>query len=621
MENIFITVVNMSIAASVAAVIILIIRWILGNKLHKSFSYALWAIVFIRLVLPFSIPSMMSIFNRVYVPSTISTENKTYISSLNATSSNVNTTIINGKEAVANDTVTNYDFISSFNKDYYDSKDSVDSLIAFMSYLWIIGVIIILALSVFAYLNISNKLRDSVIYKNDSLISKYKQQLKLNKNIKLYTSDKINSPLVCGLLKPCVILPLELTDQCSEAELYHFICHELVHIKRFDYIIKPLSFLALSVHWFNPLIWLCYILAQKDMELSCDSRVLSLSKKDIRKDYANSLINIATRQNVFLQAGLLAFGEKNIKIRVKGVMKFKRTKPWMSIISILILAILSVILLTNGKTAKSFSLSKLNPKSPSINTNEKLIDSLLENRFKYVGNASNNASLLRKLPYGSYMTGISLSTDRQPYGITANYSVEKSPVVKESILTQNALLVFSLIENVDWVTFNFDNPFTYTREDLQKYFEEDLWSFSKDKETFDKFFMDISTKIVVYPETFSLAMSSVMGMELDLNLDSYYNKSDFNISFSAKKGSLRVLTSNDLSEENGTVTNPEGKIIWFPSVDIDSSDGDIVTIAISDKSGRLHVEKQLNISKITDIEYKAEASYDVIFERASSRDF
>ena len=77
-------------------------------------------------------------------------------------------------------------------------------------------------------------------------------------------------------------------------------------------------------------MWLSYILAQKDMELSCDARVLSLSQEDIRKAYANSLINIATKQNVFLQAGLLAFGEKDIKSRVKGVMKLK-IRLWMSV--------------------------------------------------------------------------------------------------------------------------------------------------------------------------------------------------------------------------------------------------------------------------------------------------
>ena len=614
MENIFLTVVKMGISASVAALVILIIRWALGNKLHKSFSYALWTIVLIRLIIPFSIPSMVSIFNKVPVPSVISTDSKEYGITQKLTSSSNGTSFDTTKNEQVHNNVENHDLISAFNVDNYDNYYTIDNFITFISYVWLIGVVIILGLSVFAYLDIYNKLQDSVIYKNDSLISRCYQQIKFHRNVKLYTSDKINSPLVCGLLKPRIILPLALTEQCSDDELSHYVCHELVHIKRFDYIIKPLSFLALSIHWLNPLMWLCYILAQKDMELSCDARVLSLSKEDIRKDYANSLINIAAKQNVFLQAGLLAFGEKNIKSRVKGVMKYKKTQLWMSIIGLVIIAALGILLLTNGKTNKSLSLSKLKSNSSSTITNEKLLDSLLEHRSKYVGDASNAMNLLRKLPYGSNIDSISLSTEKRPYGITVNIGKENSSDPKEGLLKQNGLLFFSLIENVDNITFISQTPVTYTREEMQKYFKKDLWSYSKDKETFDRFFLDISTKIKVYPETYSLAMSSVIGIEIDLALDSYYKESDFNITFSANSGHLHIMKGNTLSESRKSITNPEGKVIWSPNISTDSSQGDTVTIFVTDKSGKHLITKQLNITQKSVINYKVEASYDVIFE-------
>ncbi|NLZ49668.1 MAG: DUF4825 domain-containing protein [Clostridiales bacterium] len=625
MENIFLTVVKMSISASVVATVILIIRWLLGNKLHKTFSYALWAIVFIRLVLPFSIPSMVSIFNKVPMPTTLTAESKNYTLNQNISRRYISTTANESEQKQDINNEKNYDFISAFNEYYYDSHNNANQFITFMSYLWLLGVLIVFGISIFAYLNIYNKLQDSVIYKNDGLISQCKQQIKFHRNVKVYTSDKINTPLVCGLLKPRIILPLEIINQCSKMELSHFLCHELVHIKRFDYIIKPLTFLALSIHWFNPLMWFSYILAQKDMELSCDATVLSLNKEDIRKSYANSLINIATKQNVFFQAGLLAFGEKNIKSRVKGIMKFKRTKLWMSIIGIVIIVILSLLLLTNGKTTKNLSLSRTKSKSYSAITNEKLLNSLLEHRLEYVGNASNTVNLLRKLPYGNNNTTISLSTEKRPYGITANYSFENSSNIKDSVLTQNALLIFSLIKNVDTVTFNFENPstkapITYNRPEMQKYFEKDLWSYSKDKETFDQFFIDISTKLVVYPETFSLTMSSVIGMEIELDLDSYYKKSDFNITFFAKNGSIRLLNSNKTSEVQKTISNPDGKVVWFPTEATYNNDGDIVTITIVDKSGKLLVTKKLNITKKNAIHYKAEAAYDIIFSDPSSPD-
>ncbi len=135
---------------------------------------------------------------------------------------------------------------------------------------------------------------------------------------KVYCSDKIDTPILCGIIKPRIILPS--TIEFEDHELDYIIQHEKIHIKRLDYMIKPLSLIILCVHWFNPLVWLSFILAHKDMELSCDERVMADTKEVIPKDYANSLLNISIKQNNLFNSGLLAFGEKNIQSRVKSAL-------------------------------------------------------------------------------------------------------------------------------------------------------------------------------------------------------------------------------------------------------------------------------------------------------------
>lgn len=159
---------------------------------------------------------------------------------------------------------------------------------------------------------------------------------------------KINTPAVCGLIKVRIILPIFIIEEYSELELKHIITHELVHIKRLDYLLKPLSIFALCIHWFNPVIWIAFILSQKDMEMSCDEKVMSIHDGDIRKEYAGSLIKLATKQNILLNGGLLAFGESNIKKRIRGVMNFKKPKLWLGVITTIMLIAIGVAFLSDA---------------------------------------------------------------------------------------------------------------------------------------------------------------------------------------------------------------------------------------------------------------------------------
>ena len=147
---------------------------------------------------------------------------------------------------------------------------------------------------------------------------------------KIYLADYIDSPFVMGLIFPKIYLPSNLSEQ----ELEYIILHEKHHIRRGDHIIKWLSFLTLCVHWFNPLVWVAFVLSGKDMEMSCDEAVIKKMGEDICQEYSASLLSLATGKRII--AGTpLAFGEGNTKSRIKNVLKWRKPKVWISVLAVI----------------------------------------------------------------------------------------------------------------------------------------------------------------------------------------------------------------------------------------------------------------------------------------------
>ena len=274
----------------------------------------------------------------------------------------------------------------------------------------------LLGLGTFAYARTTVRFKTAVLFDDGGLLRECCAKLNLNRKVRIYVADTVYTPVVAGLSRVRIILPVFLVQKCDSIDLKHVITHELVHIKRFDYTTKLLALLALCIHWFNPLMWISFILSQKDMEISCDAMVLSAYKNDIRSEYARSLLNIATRQHALLYGGMLAFGEKNIRSRIKGIMKFKRSRIWLGVVAALILTVFGCTLLTNGRDDNT------GKNKPAVSDNK--LSSLLEHKARYIGDAVNVGNLLDLLPYGKNKQGIELATDSQPYGITINYMLE-----------------------------------------------------------------------------------------------------------------------------------------------------------------------------------------------------
>ena len=311
---------NMSLTASVVICIVLVLRLIL-KKVPKVVSYALWSVVLFRLLCPISIESDFSFFNLLdtptkdsgtvssvieYIPENIvHTEYPSVTMPIPGISNVINEALPQGQEQLV--------------------ADPLEAPTSFATYIWMIGILVMVIYSIVSYIRLHQTLLSSV---------------KLHDNI--FLADSISSPFVMGLIRPKIYLPSSL----SEKERDYIILHEQHHIRRGDHVVKLLSFIALCLHWFNPLVWVAFIQSGKDMEMSCDEAVLRKLGEEIRVDYSASLISLATGRRIIAGAPL-AFGEGDTEGRIKNIAKWKKPAVWVIVVAVIVCVVLAVCLITN----------------------------------------------------------------------------------------------------------------------------------------------------------------------------------------------------------------------------------------------------------------------------------
>ncbi|WP_051280566.1 M56 family metallopeptidase [Anaerovorax odorimutans] len=310
LDNLFLQILKMSFTASFVIIIVLFVRLFL-KKCPKLFSYILWSVVLFRLICPFSFESNIS-----FVPSKVDSISYDIVS-MESHEINTNAKITNSdNEVLLQPTVK-----SNINK--------AQDWIPIGKTIWILGISILFIHSLFSLFSLRRKLKAS-------------KKIKIEYNV--YGIDGLDTAFVLGFFKPNIYIPLGL----NEKENNYILLHEKTHIKRFDHIIRILSFFILCVHWFNPLVWAAFIFAMKDMEMSCDESVLKHTDSDIRKDYASSLLNLASKQNN-IKAGPLFFGEGDIKTRIKNTLNYKKPTFWFLILLIILIIYILIGLFANPK--------------------------------------------------------------------------------------------------------------------------------------------------------------------------------------------------------------------------------------------------------------------------------
>lgn len=335
MKSLFISVLNMSITGSVVILAVVLGRFIL-KKAPKKYSYILWLIPAFRLICPFSFRSALSIFNFSFF--NVTSRKNTYIPTMNFVSESLEPTVRETENIV---------YAGGFASGTYEVESvysSEEIIMLFLAGVWLVGALALFVYGIISYRNIKTCIGASDYYKENIYINKY-----------------ISSPFVLGFIKPEIYLPYSL----DEADYAYVLAHEGIHINRKDHIIKLAAYFILCVHWFNPLCYLAFFLMSKDMEMSCDERVLR-ENEGIKKNYSITLLSFASGKKFSLTSPL-AFGETSVKSRIKNVLGYKKPVFAASAAGVLLLAVIIVLFMSNP------SVKKLKEIAPMVST-EKYTD-------------------------------------------------------------------------------------------------------------------------------------------------------------------------------------------------------------------------------------------------------
>ena len=311
MEDLFIHVMNISITASFLVLAIIFYR-LFAKKTPKWVSVLLWGLVGLRLLLPFSIESDMSLVpSKSTVPVTITHDRYPALDTgFSALDEIVNPTLSGAMEA---------------RPEY--SANPVQVWITVLSLIWL-SVLLCMLLYMAA----------SFIY------LRMKTIVRVEREENVYLCDCVKTPFILGVIRPCIYLPSDISDK----DYSHVVSHERAHIKRCDHIWKPLGFFLLSVYWFNPLLWVAYVLLCRDIESACDEKVISNLDDNEKADYSEALLTLGIKSKV-ISACPLAFGEVSVKSRVSAISKYKKPTAIVIIISLAVCAVFAACFLTYKK--------------------------------------------------------------------------------------------------------------------------------------------------------------------------------------------------------------------------------------------------------------------------------
>lgn len=329
MEKLFFTVLGMSATGSLVILAVLLARLAL-RKAPKAFSYALWAVALFRLLCPFTLDSAFSLLPSVRMVDAAGrgggTDQVIQIQTgIPALNSQVNGFLADHPYQEGQPTETGgepgEELVPVINQ-----PGPVPDWRTVPAAIWLAGTAALLGYGALSLLGLRRRLAGSV-------------PLEGEKNVRL--AGHIPSPFVLGLVRPVIYLPSDL----NEGERDYILLHERTHIRRFDHVTRGLAWLAAAVHWFNPLVWLAFYLAGRDMEMSCDEAVLRKMGREIRADYSASLLRLS--QGGKLPAGPLAFGGSGFQSRIKNILNYKKPAFWVAALALAGVCVIGAALATN----------------------------------------------------------------------------------------------------------------------------------------------------------------------------------------------------------------------------------------------------------------------------------
>ena len=324
MTEIFLYIVNMSITATILAVVVLFLRLLL-KKAPKWISVLLWGLVALRLICPFAVESPFSLMPKTdWVVQEPLTEENFFLDSV------PDTIPAFDSSSFGSDVTVQYSYYPLENSNIEIHRGISISFI--LSCIWTAGMAALLLHTVISTIRLRKSIGAAVRVRDN-----------------VWESSAVESPFVLGMIRPRIYVPRGM----SEEKLAYVIAHEEAHIRRKDHWWKPLGFLLLTVHWFNPVMWLAYILLCRDIEMACDERVIREYDDVQRADYSEALLDCSVKRKM-ITACPLAFGEVSVKERIKSVLHYKKPAFWIVVLAVVACVVAAVCFLTNPNAGRDY---------------------------------------------------------------------------------------------------------------------------------------------------------------------------------------------------------------------------------------------------------------------------
>ncbi|MDO4710902.1 MAG: M56 family metallopeptidase [Peptostreptococcaceae bacterium] len=425
MKDLFVSTLDLSIQGTYFILFVLLIRSFV-KELPNRYLYALWVMAFAKLCVPFSFK--VAFGPDLFSKKVIGTTDRFMVDGMISS------------PGIPMDEISEGSLFISGNDPALNLSPSLDP-IRLLSLLWIAGLGFLILRSIYEIYILNKDLKTSKhLYEN------------------IYVSDRIDTAFVFGL-RPRIYIPENLND----IEMRCILEHERVHVSRFDHLIKSFCWLILCLHWLNPFVWLAFHWLSEDMELSCDEKVLDLLGSGHKKDYSDTLLKLASKKSFFETR--VAFGESSIRKRILSVLKYQKPK----FISILAACALIVF-------AGVFFFTENN--GPLINNAKDLYGF----KTKYVGDNSKVENIIDRLyiPYKYSKREFRIHSSEPPYGVQVYYTIDETtlkrirpylesekkmmseeewreirPGADTDFFNADATILFSLVDNLEWVRFTF----------------------------------------------------------------------------------------------------------------------------------------------------------------------
>ena len=452
-ENVFVQILNMSMTAGYCIIAVLLIR-VIFRKAPRKYLYTLWLVVAFRLICPVSLSTDFSLFNVGMLLHSAPAEKVGAMEYIALSEEGEVFEGINTGNVTANVFVNQQLPHAVHTVTGYSMEKLLHAVFPYLTYVWAAGVLVFLGYYVVSVWRLQRNVRLAVLVQQED-----KPEWPERRPIKVYECDELASPFAMGIFHPRIYLPYHLEEERRQMILLH----EQYHIHRKDHLVKLLAFFLLAVYWFHPLVWAAWFGMCRDMEMSCDEKVLELLGEEHKKEYSMTLLAFAIEGRPENRMPL-GFGEHDVKSRIRHALNFQ--KPTVCV-GVLAVALLVVVLLVFGTNGKGNELSEAEDRMESEYSEEALL--LYESRNPYVGDISADGEVIKAirqcLPEFSEITAYKteLQTSREPYQFhfILEEAAEDSPKLDaelEAALTERmvpgATLMLALIDNLGEVAWS-----------------------------------------------------------------------------------------------------------------------------------------------------------------------